>query len=305
MGARWHADEMTPDKKRELILGGSFNGSNYDVWYKGGRDSLFRTLERAYWNFRGDGIGPYNIPDPPPSPDLVVTSHLDRIDLKWWYPDVSHYLDPDTGVDDFLEWRVYRKKGEREVGTLQERGSTDPDILDYRLFYIATQKGHGDTLRWTDTAVEIDQPYYYYVTAVDDGSQNSDGLVPGQGLESSHTANRTLRAAVPGEPTSIDSDRTTKGLPAEFSLSQNFPNPFNPETTINLALPVDAHVTLNIYNISGQLVRTLKRERLSAGYHVIKWDGKNNNDRRVGSGIYFFRIQAGAYAETKRMVLLK
>jgi hypothetical protein len=97
----------------------------------------------------------------------------------------------------------------------------------------------------------------------------------------------------------------TAARPQKFSLSQNYPNPFNPETTIRFALPEDRMVNLRIYNIAGQTVRTLKRERMTAGYHQVRWDGRDFSGREVGSGVYFYRIQAGEFRETKRMVLLK
>ncbi|MFC2076836.1 LamG-like jellyroll fold domain-containing protein [candidate division KSB1 bacterium] len=99
------------------------------------------------------------------------------------------------------------------------------------------------------------------------------------------------------------SDNTA--LPDKFDLAQNFPNPFNPETTIRFATPEDSFVSLSVYNIFGQLVRTLKNERLPAGFHQIRWDGRDDMGRFIGSGVYFYSIKAGDYTGTRRMVLLK
>ena len=88
--------------------------------------------------------------------------------------------------------------------------------------------------------------------------------------------------------------------PTEFSFSQNYPNPFNPITTIPYSLPKSAMVSLSIYNIAGQLVETLVHERKNAGFYSVQWNAGN-----VGSGLYFYRIEAGEYKETKKCLILK
>ncbi len=95
---------------------------------------------------------------------------------------------------------------------------------------------------------------------------------------------------------------TAKGanLPTEFSLNQNYPNPFNPATTMSFSLPDAVDVKLEIYNIMGQKVTTLIDDRREAGNHVVQWDGSD-----AASGIYFYRITAGQYTESKKMLLLK
>lgn len=88
--------------------------------------------------------------------------------------------------------------------------------------------------------------------------------------------------------------------PLTFRLSQNYPNPFNPIKIINYTLPRDTYVRLEIYNPLGQNITTLINERQTAGYKTIHW-----NTSSVANGIYFCRIQAGDYTETKRIMLLK
>jgi len=94
-------------------------------------------------------------------------------------------------------------------------------------------------------------------------------------------------------------------LPTEFDLSQNYPNPFNPETTIKYQLPESNNVILNIYNLRGQLVKTLINENQDVGYYNITWNGTDNHNREIASGIYFYRLSAGDYVETKKMLMLK
>lgn len=94
-------------------------------------------------------------------------------------------------------------------------------------------------------------------------------------------------------------------LPSNFTLSQNYPNPFNPETNISYTLPEAANVRLVIFNILGQKVKTLVNEKQSAGYQTVKWDGTDDIGNHVGSGIYFYKITAGNYSDSKKMTLIK
>ncbi len=94
-------------------------------------------------------------------------------------------------------------------------------------------------------------------------------------------------------------------IPTDFELSQNHPNPFNPMTTIRFAIPQAENVQLDILNIIGQRVRTLVDEVRPAGTHEVQWDGRDNNGNAVSSGVYLYRIKAGEFTETKKMVLMK
>ena len=95
-------------------------------------------------------------------------------------------------------------------------------------------------------------------------------------------------------------------LPAAFSLADNFPNPFNPATTIQYALPQAADVELTVYNVLGQPVRTLVAEHQNAGRYVVEWDATNDNGHSLSSGMYFYRLQAGGeFLKVKKMLLLK
>jgi hypothetical protein len=94
--------------------------------------------------------------------------------------------------------------------------------------------------------------------------------------------------------------------PAAYHLAQNFPNPFNPSTRIQFALPVKGHVSLKIYNVAGQLVKTLQNGVMDAGSHELTWDGSNNLGKNVASGVYFYKLNAGDnYENMKKMVLLR
>ena len=100
-------------------------------------------------------------------------------------------------------------------------------------------------------------------------------------------------------------------LPREFGLSQNFPNPFNPATVIEYALPKASEVEVQIYNVLGQKVRNLVDEHQEPGYKTIRWDGTDDSGSEVSSGIYFYRIVAHTvhgsedFVESRKMTLLK
>jgi len=94
-------------------------------------------------------------------------------------------------------------------------------------------------------------------------------------------------------------------MPRGFEVNQNYPNPFNPTTTISYDLPQSSHVSLEIFNVLGQRVRTLLEGDKPAGYYTATWDGSDNRGKGVASGIYFYRIKTGDFIETKKMVLLK
>ena len=96
-----------------------------------------------------------------------------------------------------------------------------------------------------------------------------------------------------------------KPLPDQYRLNQNMPNPFNPSTAIGYQLPEAGQVRLAVYNLLGQEVRVLVNERRDAGLFSATWDGTDALGRRVASGIYLYRIQAGSFSAIKRMLLLK
>ena len=106
-------------------------------------------------------------------------------------------------------------------------------------------------------------------------------------------------------PVDVNDPTDNRGLPNAFSLSQNYPNPFNPSTRIDFTLPRAARVSLDVFNVLGQKIRTLALGLLTAGHRTITWDGTNDQRQVVSTGVYFYRLTAGEYVESKKMVLLK
>jgi len=94
-------------------------------------------------------------------------------------------------------------------------------------------------------------------------------------------------------------------MPTQYALHQNYPNPFNPVTDIKFDLPDAGHAQLVIYNITGQKVKTLISDNLEAGFHQVRWNGLNDQNESVATGMYFYQLSAGTYNATMKMVILK
>jgi hypothetical protein len=107
-------------------------------------------------------------------------------------------------------------------------------------------------------------------------------------------------------PPPIDPSNDDNSIPAVSNmLHQNYPNPFNPSTTIVFDMPAAGAANLSVYNLKGQLVKTLANENKPAGRHSFTWDGTDSLNRPVSSGIYFYRLTAAGHTESKKMVLVK
>jgi hypothetical protein len=95
-------------------------------------------------------------------------------------------------------------------------------------------------------------------------------------------------------------ETSSGGIPTVFELSQNYPNPFNPSTTIKFELPKSSDVRLSVFDMLGREVSALVKERRDAGVHEVKFDGSN-----LASGVYFYRIQAGDFVQTRKLLLVR
>ena len=100
-------------------------------------------------------------------------------------------------------------------------------------------------------------------------------------------------------------NQTLITLPEEFSVSDNFPNPFNPSTTVRITLPSKLFLTAEVYDLTGKRVRDLVSKELPKGAHFFNWDGIGSNDVPVSTGIYFLSVRAGNRHHIQKMTLLK
>ena len=102
-----------------------------------------------------------------------------------------------------------------------------------------------------------------------------------------------------------EGDEEIASAPTQFELGQNYPNPFNPSTTITFTVPRAGEITLSIYNLKGQLIRTLVSGAVAAGHHKVVWDGTDSKGIKVATGVYVYRLEAKDFVATKKLVLTK
>jgi hypothetical protein len=94
-------------------------------------------------------------------------------------------------------------------------------------------------------------------------------------------------------------------LPKSFALSQNYPNPSNPATTIHFDLPLRSTISLVVYDMLGRRIVTLASDSRDAGRYSIEWDGRNQNGYSVSSGVYFYRLQAQDFVQVRKLIILR
>ena len=203
--------------------------------------------------------------------------------------------------------------------------STD-DSLPVELSAFTATAGNGKVmLRWV-TESEIENLGFNIYRSQNHNDQLSiinDQLIPGAGSSSSrheyeyvdkgltngvtywykledvdYSGNTELHCPVSAIP-------IAKATPSEFRLYPNYPNPFNPVTTISYDLPEDGYIELSIYNMRGEKVTTLLKGNQEAGSYRMNWNGTNRNGEIVSSGIYFLRIVSGSYCKTSKMVFIR
>ena len=172
-----------------------------------------------------------------------------------------------------LGWEVYR--------------SLDNDVFE-RISSIIAGDGTSDTARsfdFLDQDLPATDVVYYYLRQID--------------LNGTTTRSNVIEVLL--APTAV----LEQILPLSTALAQNYPNPFNPETTIQFDLAVETSVSLRVYDVTGQVVRTLVSATLPAGTYTRLWDGSNEQGMRVGNGVYFYELKAGSFTSKKKMTLLQ
>jgi len=115
----------------------------------------------------------------------------------------------------------------------------------------------------------------------------------------------TVKLPTPEDGILSDVERVNDEIVENYQLKQNYPNPFNPSTTIKYSIVNPGNVSIKIYDLLGRVVKTLVNEFEENGNYQVTWSGENNFGRKVNSGIYFYRIEAGLFVETKKMILMK
>ncbi len=113
-------------------------------------------------------------------------------------------------------------------------------------------------------------------------------------------SNPGLASSIP-----VSNEYNSDGSIVDFVLSANYPNPFNPSTTLEFIVPKESTVSLVIFSVNGEKIKELTNAVYSIGKHKLSWDGTNDAGVSVPSGVYLYRIEAGSFSETKSMILLK
>lgn len=229
---------------------------------------------------------------------------VDRKDADRVLVAVSNYESPSVfaTTDGGHTWNdVSGNLEERPDGTGGGPSVHAVEILNHRgnvFYFVGTTVGIFVTekLDGHNTVWELETIGNVLVDMID--SRDEDGLVVvathGNGVYSTHVTSST--------PTTVtDGSRR----PEDFALAQNYPNPFNPVTTIEYAVPEQLNVTITIFDMQGRKVRTLVNQQKPPGRYAITWDGRNEEGRLAASGVYIYRIQAGALRKNRKMILMK
>jgi hypothetical protein len=218
-------------------------------------------------------------------------------------------------------WTFYGQKENDRLGfAVNGAGDVDgdgvPDVVvgapgydsgaaqDVGMMYIYSGQT-GDTILLLCGTKQYDSLGY---TVAGVGDVNQDGKsevavgIPGADTDQKIDAGQVIILTY---DTTVEVEVADRPEPEGFWLAQNSPNPFNAATTIAYSLPKRSYVAIKIYNIAGQLVQSLIDAEQSAGTYKITWDGKDKSGQRSSSGIYFYRLKAGEFAETRKMLLLK
>ncbi len=257
-----------------------------------GRDSLFKVFSRAtkrYFRNVEAGRNPFDMPDPPPAPDLTVTAGPRSVILEW--SDVSNEPDPDTGVNDFAGYRIYRSQGRN-------------DSTYTMIWECGGNSGNPVVNRYVDDKVQRGFAYYYYVTAYDDGSQNWEQ--PGKSLESGKYWNMMQRNTpvypyLPPDSTANASLDNIKVIPNPYhdkAIKNNFPGEPNKIMFINLP----GKCTIRIYTLSGDLVKTLYHED---GTSQESWNQVSENNQLIFSGVYLYAVESDMGNKIGKFVIIR
>ena len=222
-------------------------------------------------------------------------------------PDESYVLVNESSLGRVRRyWLAGPNTGETEVfsyiyGNIGWEGWVLPDNITYNdegIFWVATYFG---PVVGIDTTGQIVYELNFDFNSFGENTsviQYNDSLYLG-------TLHDSYIGVIP-LPEELLSDRNVPQLVAsEYQLNQNFPNPFNPITTVRYDLPEDSFVDVTVYDMLGNVVNNLVNTNQSSGYKSIQWDATNSQGEPVSAGVYLYKIQAGDFVDTKKMVLLK
>ncbi len=227
-----------------------------------------------------------------------------------------------TSTGDVIKWYRYGFNGNLELANIQVSDVTGANFADVRTNgdiddgivvswsdqRSGIRRGYFQVMREDGNHIGINTPMSSFASPVLEQQPVAvlnNGFVFGTWIDNRNLGRGFDVFLNHSQYTSTDVGGTEATLPKQFDLEQNYPNPFNPETVIRYSLRASEPVKLTVLNTLGQQVRTLVDDYQVAGTHTVTWDGRSSEGTSVASGIYFYRLQAGDYSETRKMTLLK
>ena len=260
------------------------------VFDSAGGGQLYRTEEERVWHSRDGGATWEDLGPVAASQTITdLTSHPDDTGKMYAATNRGIYVSQDGA-------RTWKVKLRPESGDWQHARiratSQDPDrVLLVTARHLFDSRDGGDT--WKEIGGKIDAYPWFQEGLVDPFDPS---IVYASTTWGVYRLYSDVNTAVLGQE---------QTMPEEFDLAQNFPNPFNAKTVIAYQLDQNSKVGLTIYNSAGQVVRKLVQANQPPGRYRIVWDGTDDDEQAVGSGVYFYRLQAGEFQQTRRLVLVK
>ncbi len=228
-------------------------------------------------------------------PKAMIAPFWDNLtngEMYTYYNEEEHYF--------VIEWSDFRNYYNYSFEIFE--------MILYDPLYYPTETGDGEILFQYKDINNVDQEHNYATIGIENKEQ-TDGLL----LSFANIYPATVHQIQDETAIFISTCQETYVhnedemiSPGSFSLNQNYPNPFNPETTIRFTTEnTEKNTELVIYNLKGQKVKTLVNKLLPAGEHSVVWDGKDDINKQVSSGIYFYKLKLDNYEKTKKMLLMK
>jgi hypothetical protein len=278
-----------------ILTPGSFLRSqiNPNGGFETGSPGVFTGTDVTGWTMLADGTAAatfeiVNDPGLAYSGNQVLKITVDAIGSNTWEPQVFNTDFPVTSNTTYAvsAWAASENAGAEIIVTA---GSLSPNYHEWG------RKNSGSLgMTWTNIAFQF--------TTRNPESEPRGGIPIhfGMAANSAYLPFEVYLDDIEVTIVSTGVDDQTSSLPKTYSLSQNYPNPFNPSTTIEFSIPISSQVTLKIYDVLGHELTTLVNELKQPGTYTIDWDASS-----FPGGVYFYRLQAGSYTQTKKLVYIK